>query len=435
MDKIFESRFMQKLQDLGGKISANKAISSLQASMMGIMAILLIGSISQILSMLGTMFNLFQPNDFVYNVIYAPYNLTMGVVAIWVAFLIGYNYSKALGMNPIQNGMISLTSFLLTCAPISTYVLEGGATVAAMDVAYIGSTGMFVAIIVGFVTTRISYFINKRNLYIKMPDVVPSFLADSFKAVVPLLMNVIIFQAIATTITVLSEGALSLPSAIISLLAVPLNGLNSVPGMFIIALVACLLWCFGIHGSAVVVSVVMGLLIQSIGANAAAVAAGEAPVFYPVLLYGMIPFCGGTGNTMGMVILGLRAKSQQIKSVSKVGLIPGVFGVNEPVLFGMPIMYNPILCIPFILCPLVIMAIGYVGYMTGILTPTFVAVLSAMPMGVGEFMGTLNIMNGLFPWLMIIVSALIYYPFLKLYDNKLYAEEQAKLKEGDLSNE
>ena len=136
-------------------------------------------------------------------------------------------------------------------------------------------------------------------------------------------------------------------------------------------------------------------------------------------------YCGGSGNTLPLVLFGLRAKSEQIKAVSKIALVPGWFGINEPVTFGMPIMYNPILCIPYILNVLLVMVCSLIGYKTGFLIPGFIPIMTLLPMGFGSFLTTLNWRNAIWDYLMMIPAGIVWYPFFKAYDNQLYKQEQA----------
>lgn len=137
--------------------------------------------------------------------------------------------------------------------------------------------------------------------------------------------------------------------------------------------------------------------------------------------------CGGTGNTLPLLIFGLKAKSEQIKAISKIALIPGWFGINEPVTFGMPIMYNPILCIPYVLNIFVVMLCTLIGYKVGFLVPGFVPIVTLMPMGFKSFLSTLRWQNAIWDYLMIIPAGLVWYPFFKVYDNQLYKKEQEAL--------
>ena len=176
----------------------------------------------------------------------------------------------------------------------------------------------------------------------------------------------------------------------------------------------------------ILMSVLMPLMMQALSANAAAYAQGgiEALTFYPVSLFGAMALCGGTGNTLPLAIFGLKAKSEQIRAVSKIALVPGWFGINEPMTFGMPIMYNPILCIPYVLAILVVMLCTLIGYQTGWLIPAFVPIMTLMPMGFAQFFGTLRWQNAIWDYLMLIPAGIVWYPFFKVYDNQLYKKEQ-----------
>jgi len=168
---------------------------------------------------------------------------------------------------------------------------------------------------------------------------------------------------------------------------------------------------------------IMPIMMQVLMDNAALVEAGLEPVFHPVMLALVNSTVGGTGCTLGLVLMGLRSKSEQIKAVSKAAIIPGLFNINEPVAFGMPTVYNPILGIPYILAPMVITVLAWIGYATGILVPGYIVVLSLLPLGVAEFFSTLSWTNLVFPYLMIPVSMLIYYPFYKIYERQLIKKE------------
>jgi len=131
-----------------------------------------------------------------------------------------------------------------------------------------------------------------------------------------------------------------------------------------------------------------------------------------------------------LCFFGLKAKSEQIRAVAKVGIVPGWFGINEPVTFGMPIMYNPILCIPYILNVMVVMLLTLIGYKIGFLRPAHVFIGSLMPMGFAQFLGTFRWQNALWDYLMIIPAGLVWYPFFKVYDKQL-AEQEAAAKANE----
>lgn len=425
MESLFNSPVMIKLQEFGQALGRNKFLSALQAAMMSLMGVIMVGAIFQIICAVGsTMFNLFAADSPIYAILYMPYNYTMNMLALWIVALLAFNYARNLEMKtPVISAVESLVAFLLLVAPLSA--TEAGVTV--MDTTYLGATGMFVGFVVVFVVVNVDKICHDKKIYIRMPDIVPQFLQDGFAGIVPLLFNVAIFLAIGTGVTLATNGAYTAASGFMALLTTPLNALTSVPGMFVLCTFGALLWCFGIHGTMILVPIIMPLGIQAAVANGAAQAAGDPLVFYPVALFAGISVAGGTGNTMPLVLFSLRAKSEQLRAVAKVGLIPGWFNINEPVTFGMPIMYNPVLCIPYVLNIPVVMLFWYFGYMSGLIIPGWISMSALLPMGFASYLTTLNPLNALWDYLSLIPAGIVWYPFFKMYDNQLYAKEQEAL--------
>ena len=423
MDGVFNSPLMIKLQDFGQKLGSNKFLSALQAGMMSCMAPIMVGSIFSIICAVGPMFGLFQNGDAVYNILYAPYHFTMDLLALWIVLLIAFNYAKSIKLKaPIMTAVQTAVCFVLLACTWGTN--EAGASV--IDVTYLGAQGMFVSFFVCFVVCHVEKYCQEKNIRIKMPDVCPPSLVNGFSAILPLLFAIVPLYALEVVISTATGGAYGVCSGFMAVLSAPLNALVSVPGMFILVPFAALLWCFGIHGTIIIISVLMPLMLQAAAANAAAYAEGGygALVFYPVALFGALATCGGSGNTLPLVIFGLKAKSEQIRAVSKIALVPGWFGINEPVTFGMPIMYNPILCIPYVLNVIVVMACTLFMYKIGFLVPGFVPIMTLMPMGFGAFLSTLRWQNAIWDYLTMIPAGLVWYPFFKVYDNQLYKQEQ-----------
>lgn len=422
MEKLFESQAMIKLQEFGQKLGTNKFLAALQAAMMSLMGIIMVGAISQILCSVGseTMLGLFTTGDAVYTIIYMPYQFTMNMLSIWVVVLFAYNYAKNLKMkSPIMNAVDALVCFFIVAAAL--VVNEMGLT--TIDMTYLGAQGMFIGFIVVFISVRIEKFCADKNVRIKMPDVVPPFLQDGFSAILPLLFSAIFFLAASTIVSTVTDGAYSIASGFMNVLSMPLNALTSVPGMFILCIFGALLWCFGIHGTMILVPIIMPLGIQAAVANGTAAAMGEPLVFYPVALFGSMAIAGGTGNTLPLALMGLRSKSKQISAVAKISAVPGWFNINEPMTFGMPIMYNPILCIPYVLNIPIVMLCTYIGYSTGFLSPAWISISALLPMGFASYLSTLRWQNAIWDYLMLIPSGLIYYPFFKIYERQLIAKE------------
>ena len=424
MEKFFNSKFMKWLETFGQKVSTNKFMSAIQGGMMSMMAPIMVGSIFSIICAVGcNVLHLFEADSTLYKIIYSPYDMTMNVISVWVVLLVGNNYAKNLKLkNPVMTAINCLCVFFTT---VSKY----DSAAATLDASYLDSKGMFIGFLVVWVTCQIEKYCVEKDIRIKMPEVCPPSLTASFNAILPLLFALLVCYGAEVLVSLLTGGAFSLASGFMALLSYPLGALISVPGMLVLAVLAGLMWSFGIHGTMVLVSVLMAPMIMSATERATMYAQGIKlnydNAFNASMLFGSIAACGGTGNTLPLCLMGLRSKSEQIKAVSKLGAVPGWFGINEPVTFGMPIMYNPVLCVPYILTLPINMILTWLAYRVGFLKIPFIMMMALLPMGFGGFLSSLSVTNFLWDYLLMIPDGLIYYPFFKAYEKQLVEEEQA----------
>lgn len=424
MEKLYESQFMKNLQRFGEKLGSNKILSAISGGMMASMGVILVGAFFQIIAIMSTLLKLSTTDSAFYQFCMTPYNMTMGLISVTVVFGVAYTYAKSLHMKTLVNGFNAMLLFLMVAAPAKTVILEGGKTVfTGLDTSSLGGVGLFTALFIGILSVRITYFFEKNHIVIRMPEVVPQFLQDSFSSLIPLVANVLLWHGLNTLVT--KMFSVTLPMAITNLLATPLGALTSVPGIILCLLFATILWSFGIHGSMIVMTALMPFMIQYLTSNAALVAAGKPAEFAPIALFGVLACCGGTGNTLPLVVMGLRSKSEQLKAISKAAIVPGIFNINEPVAFGFPIMYNPILAIPYILNPALLVLIVWGGYAVHFFQPGYVTIMSVMPIGVGEFLTSMAWQNIFIPVVAFVVGFLLYLPFFKVYEKQLIAKEAA----------
>ena len=208
-------------------------------------------------------------------------------------------------------------------------------------------------------------------------------------------------------------------------LSVPVNFLTSTPGMFLVIALAQLCWFFGIHGTSVIFTVLMVPYITAYTTNSALAAAGQPLQFFPVFLMLGNGIMGGAGNTMPFSLMGLKSKSKRIQAVSKASFVPGLFGINEPAIFGYPIMYNGLLLIPFMLCPLVCSALALVAWNLHLMAYPQVLIMTTMPVVFGTFLSTLDWRNVIYSLLMFPICWLIWRPFYKIYEKQCIEEEAA----------
>ena len=432
MDNLMNNPILVKAQEFGQKLGANRYVSALQAAMMSCMAPIMVGAVFTIICNVGTVLGWFASTDTIYAILYKPYDVTMNLIGLYTTLMIGFNYAKNVGCkSPLLVAVDTTAAFALVAV---TYVTPGGSDV---NVGYFGSTGMFIGFLIAWWSVTVHHFCEAKNIKVPMPDVCPPSLVNSMSAILPLLFTLVPLMLVDNGIQLASGGALNLCSGFMALLEAPLGALTSVPGMFLLNFFASLLWCFGIHGTMILVSVLMPLLIEAavvngaiytevINAGGTALEANQALTFYPVALFAGLAYCGGTGNTLPLCIFGATmGKSEQMRAVSKIGLVPGWFGINEPVTFGMPIMYNPILCIPYILNIQLVTLWTLIAYKIRFIYPGHISISGLLPMGFGNFLGTLRWQQFFFDYTCLIPAGLVWFPFFKVYDAQLVKQEAA----------
>lgn len=423
--KIAESKFMKKLEEVSMKMSSSKVFSTISGGMGGTMGLIMIGAIIQIILAIGTNFFGMDPGGAVYTRLNLIYQSSMGIMAIFMAFNMAYGYARKLDINPVQAGFTSIMCFMLVAAPVHTVVDAAGTAHTVISTSNLSSSGMFTALIIGLVSVRVSKFAMDRNWVIKLPDVVPEGILHSFNSIIPSAINIIIWYGLSIIVDVVSGGALTIPSIVVKVLSIPIGLLLSTPGIFIIMLLAQTFWFFGIHGTTVVFSVMFVPMMTAYMTNAELAAAGQPLVYNPIFLYGAMGILGGTGNTLPLLLMGIRSKSSTIKTISKAALPTALFNINEPVIFGFPIMYNALMLIPFMLTPVVVGLFMLLAYSLHLMAYPQVLILTTLPIVFQNFMSSLDWRNAVFVVLMFPVCWLIWYPFFKVYEKQCIANEQA----------
>jgi len=362
-----------------------------------------------------------------YDLIMTPYYITIGLFALLAVFGISFRLAQHYKMeSPESASIIAIICFLITAAPMS---VDGA--VYTMDGSLLGASGLFGAMIIGLVSVEITKYVIDHHWTIKMPDSVPPLVSDSFTAIIPALINVVLWYAVSLVCQHFA-GCL-FPQLMTNVLTPLFNvALNPVTVVLIVTF-GNLLWLFGIHGTSVVYSILMPVLMQNMAANAQAYVEGgrAALTLYPssfLLWMGV----GATGCTLGLTVLMCRSRAPQLKALGKLALIPNWCGVNEPVLFGVPVVLNPILAIPFLLAPIVVGILGYAGTALGILEIGHNVMWTMLPLGMQNFLMTGNAANFIAEYVFMAIAALIYYPFFKVYEKQLLGEANVVEEETDV---
>lgn len=347
-----------------------------------------------------------------YDALTTPYNFTMGIVGLITAFGVAYCLAESYKMKAATYGIISMTTFLMVAGTIKDN---------AISMEYLGSNGLFVALIIGLVSVEISRLVSGRIVF-KFPDSVPSAVTNFVNSLVPLAMNIIIIYGLNIVLMV-STGK-DMPALIMSILTPAISGVDNVWVYMAIFAFSNVLWLFGINGSSIIFPIVFTLGIANTGLNAEMVNAGQDPNVIMNLQMYRYAVLGGGGNTLGLVLLMCWSRSKHLKSIGRLSVVPGICGINEPVIFGGPIVLNPILAIPFVLMPCITIGLGYLVQVIGWVTPGYIVDPSFTPFFAQGFLSALDFRNVIFMVVIIALSAAIYYPFFKVYEKSILEQEE-----------
>lgn len=415
------------------KISSTKALVALKDGFVLTMPITLIGSLFLLVGNIPIegygefMANLFGADwDIGLNQVVGA---TFDILAIVTVIGIAYFYARNDDEDGISSAIIALVSFLVITA--SSTVSESGEVIGGViPKDWTGAQGVITAIIIGLISGAVFTFFKKKKITIKMPDGVPQGVSNSFAALIPGLIIILGSMIIYQVLQVAFDS--SLTQVIFDALQVPMQNLSDsfIGGLVITLLISLLFWA-GLHGPNIVMGVMAPILTTNALANNDLLASGNltvadgANIITPQLIDVYVKF-GGTGITLGLLIAAIiAAKSKQMKSVSKLSIIPGIFNINEPVIFGLPIVYNPFMLIPFILVPTIGFIITYVAIAIGFMPPfSGVQIPWTAPPIISGFILS-GFSGALIQLIILAISVAIYWPFMKAQDKNLVEQEKS----------
>ncbi|WP_114767006.1 PTS sugar transporter subunit IIC [Vibrio rhodolitus] len=352
--------------------------------------------------------------------ILSAFQVSMGIFALYAAFGIGFSLAEHYKLRALNTGMLTMFTFLLAVAPVQFIDDIGG----IMPIGYMGGTGAFTAIICGLFVPELQRFLIAKNIRLQLPDAVPPKISASFDLLIP----IVILTVIVVTINVfLGSFDLNIPSAIMELFKPIVAASDSFFACLLAVIIIQLLWFAGIHGSqVVVVGILYPILLINLGLNQDALAAGEElPKIFVNPVLDFFIFVGGAGGTWGFVVLMMRSKVAHLRTIGRMSIIPGTFNINEPVIFGTPIVMNVNYFIPWMLSPVVNTCIVWLAFKTELVSKVVALPPWTMPAPIGAVIATNSSIAALVVVACVLVSVVIYYPFFKVHEKQLLAEEQA----------
>ncbi len=363
------------------------------------------------------------------NALDVPFRYTVGIMSLYAAFGIASSLAKSYKLDELSSGFLAVVAFLISSAvPVRTAGAEG--VIAAgrwLPIGKLSAAGLFGAIVASIVSVEIYRFMKEKNIVVKMPEGVPPAVANSFSALLPTIVVILLFWVIRYTFNFDI-------SQFLSMLIMPLKNVlagNSLLGGLLTVFLIVFFWMLGIHGPAILGPVVRPIWDTAIAENMEAFANGvpadQLPNIFTEQFLQWFVWVGGAGTTLALVLLFMVSKSKYLKQLGRLSFIPGLFNINEPIIFGAPIVMNPILCIPFIVAPLVTTTIAYTFHKLGLIPLMMARLPFTVPAPLAAVISTdWAIMSGVLVIINFIVSLAIYYPFFKQFEKEQLANELAE---------
>lgn len=424
LNKILEKVVMP----FSAAISNNQYLLALRDAFMLAFPVTMFASLILIIQNIPSAFGFdkFLPEgytNFVNNFLGVIPNATMNIMAVFVTFGIAYYLAEKAGAKSVFSGVISLSSFLLL---MPFYVTDDGS--AYIPISKLGAQGMFVAIIVGIIVGKLYSKLESTKIKIKMPKQVPPAIASSFEAIIPGFIVLFLFAIIRQVLALTPFG--NVFDLVYKGFQAPLEHLgSSLPSTLIAVFLSQILWWFGVHGQ-IVVNSVMDPIWNSLALQnyAAFTAHQQVPHIISASFMGIFPIIGGNGMTLGTIILAVFiAKSTRLKQTARMVLPSSMFNISEPITFGLPVVLNPIVLIPWVIGPMIAVTLDYFVIKIGLVpAPIGITVPWTTPVFLAGWLGTNSIRGGILQLVNVVLVALIWVPFLKILDNQFLKEEQNK---------
>lgn len=426
-----KDKLQNVLLSISSKVETNKYLGSIKEAFTMFVPFIIVGSFGSMLNILVSGANgLAQWVPWLSNLspAFTAINfVTISCMSLPIAFLIGYKLAEKENLPQLESGLIGLLSYLAVCPNTISTVVEGlkdPVVVNGLGAGVIGAQGLFVSMIMSMVAVKFFGLLTNIDAFkIKMPDSVPTGIARSFNILIPIFIIITAFSVGRCLFNTFTGNYLNV--WIYNIIQLPLQALaNTTGGILVLALVNQLFWFLGIHGGMVIEGVRGPLSAAGLAENISAVQAGG--VATNILTRGFwtsFVVVGGGGITLSLLIaIFIFSKREDHKSIAKFSLIPGICGINEPVVFGLPLVLNPIFAIPFILNSVIAAFIAVVATNIGFLTCGVLDCPPGLPVFVTGFI-SYGIHGIIVQAIILIVTFIIWVPFV------LMSNKQAKLEQ------
>ena len=413
---------IEKAKPFFEKVSRNKYLKAIRDGFMSAMPVVLFSSIFMLIAYVPNIFKFYWPKE-IEAMILKPYNYSMGLLAVLVAGTTAKNlcdsFNRDMPVNRQINNISTLMAGIVGFLVVGVDSIKGG-----FASGYMGSKGLLTAFLVAFFVYR---FCVKRNITIHMPEEVPPNISQTFADVIPFAISILLLALF--DIAFRNAAGMCFAQAVIEFFQPLFTAADGYVGLAIIYGAMSLFWFVGIQGPSIVEPAVSAIYYVNIANNLELFQAGKhaANILTPGCQQ-FVATLGGTGATLVVTLMfAFMAKSKELKAVGTASSIPVLFGVNEPILFGAPLILNPIFFIPFVLAPILNVWI-FKLFVDVLKMNSFMYILPwTTPAPLGIVLGCgITILSVLFAVLVLVVDFVVYYPFFKVYDREKCAEEAEK---------
>lgn len=413
------------------RVSRNKYLKSIRDGFMSAMPVILFSSIFLLIAFVPNIFGFYWPKN-VENAIMKPYNYSMGILALLVAGSTAKNLTDNMNRElPVNLQINNISTFM--AGIVGTLVMAVDPIKNGLAIEYMGSKGLLTGFLVAFLVCNIYRYCVKRNITIHMPAEVPPNISQTFADIIPFAFSILLlagFDLIFRKVVGMSFAA-----GVIAFFKPIFLAADGYLGLALVYGSISLFWFVGIHGPSIVEPAVSAIYYMNIAANLDLFRAGGHAT--NILTPGVQQFVctmGGTGATLVVTLMfAFMARSKELKAVGRASAIPVLFGVNEPILFGAPLILNPVFFIPFVLAP--IMNVWLFKIFVDVLgMNSFMYILPwTTPAPIGIVLGCgLGLLCVIYVLCALLLDFLIYYPFFRVYDGlKVQEEDEA----SDVQNE
>ena len=393
-------------------------LRAIRDAFMSLLPINFMGGIAAVISSLPLEIS----NSIVFSWINA---LTLGAMSIYVCIGIIHFLCKSRKIESFLPILLGVCGFLmLVMEPVSL-----GWDGKMVEISYMDGKGLIPAMLIAILTADLYCYMRKRDFgKISLPDTVPASLSDVFASIVPGAVLLVLY----TVIFVLCNAAgTTLPKLIYGILSPSLKAVDNLGFTILITLFVHVFWFFGIHDAALS-GVLSPIRDGNLSINAAAHAAGQAlPNIFTTPFWVYFVVIGGCGSVLALAAMLCCSKSKQLKTIGRLGIVPAFFNISEPIIFGLPLMLNPIFFIPFMVTSALNGAIAFITMQVGLIGKSFAMLSWQMPSVFGAFLSTMDWKAPILIVALMVLDGIIYYPFFKIYEKQLVKEENGETEDAE----